>query len=162
MALIFSPTNMRTRSRAFTLIEMLTVLFILAILIALVVSVSKWVINNSNKNKTRDAMKLIIHAVKVYYDEQDPKEYPDTPATDEDFRSCSQLYLDIRNDGGKALDVIRALPERIIEGNTFHDAWDTEMQYDNNGGMGGVPGLRSAGPDGDFNTEEDNVLSGQP
>ncbi len=54
--------------RGFTIIEMLAVLFILAIVVALIASVSVYVLNEANKTETRSSMAVIYDALLLYID----------------------------------------------------------------------------------------------
>lgn len=158
-----APDRTAGRRRAFTLIEMLAVLFIMAILVALTASVSSWVTTESNRRQTREIMGILQQALQVYYDTHD--EYPDDDGGGD--TSPGKLYEALK-DNSKALMIIRKLPEEAIGNNTtFCDAWGNVIRYEKAGGFGNQPVLISAGPDMEFGDDgddqtKDNIRSDQP
>ena len=159
-------TSAVTAKRAFTLVEILIVISILSILVALVVSVSKYVFNNARRDNTYSAQKIIMEAVHVFYEEN--QEYPmdeNNPGNTgpkqtfrqqlEDVVACRQLLEKLNTDV-------------LAESGQFLDAWGNPMQYEEDEGMGDRPVITSAGPDekieddpstNDDDETEDNLRS---
>ena len=149
------------RRAGLTLIELLAVMFILAILVALVVGVGRYVIDDANKRKTQQTLTVLKEAVQSYHDAASPKAYPDGNGDD---ASAAQIFsaLTSPEDSPRvqaAMERIRRLPEDAMEtggsANVFLDAWGRKIRYDKDGGFGGRPVFISAGSDGDFGTDDD-------
>ena len=125
----------------FTLIELLVVLFIVGILVALAVNVGGRVINEANRKETITIQKIAMRAVEKYKEEDgnDPGDLDDLfnyPAVEK---------------------ILMNLPKDALKDGKVFDAYDREMKYDPNGGMGGVPVWISDGPD--TGTTEDDIRS---
>ncbi len=167
------------RHSAFTLIELLVVIFILGILVTLVVSISGYILDKSNRDQTLANQKVILAAIGAYHDITDA--YP--PDTDDALDplvpgtltlvertgwvllrylkgadppiSSAALARRIQDATGKSL---LNLPTDAFGGESvdgFRDAYGQYMEYSSTGGLGGRPAIISAGPDGDFNTTDD-------
>ncbi|RPI64299.1 MAG: type II secretion system protein [Planctomycetaceae bacterium] len=156
--------NNRNSRKAFTLIEMLVVIGILMVLAALIVGVSRYVMEESANKKTVAIQAVIMSATKAYHDKN--KAYPDSndaPPTDPNSGDIKKLYdaLNPSTPDAKIVDKLKLLPKEAIDSasHTFKDSWDKDMRYYKTGGLGGGPVIISAGPDGDFTTEADNIRS---
>lgn len=155
--------------RAFTLVEMLVVIVILVIVVSLVVGVSRYVTEQSARTQTQDSQAMIITAIDAYFDvektypEEDPEAAGGDGATEREQRSHN--LFDALSEVQPSREVIAGLPEDATgngpeTGRTvFLDGWDNAIDYDADGGVGGTPELISPGPDGDYATEEDNIVS---
>lgn len=66
----------RGARRAFTLIEILVVIFILGVLAAIVVSVAGYVMNTASRQETAATQKLLMEAIQAFRDAGTPKVYP--------------------------------------------------------------------------------------
>lgn len=154
--MMFAENN-RTSRRGFTIIEMLAVLFILAIIVALIASVSIYVMNEANKKETRSCMAIIHEAVLLYTEIIGEK-----PSED---GGCTKLFSELKGTE-QTMDKIRELPASVFQNQNprryFCDAWGNQMRFYRSAGRGGAPLLISAGPDGDFGTTDDNIRSDQP
>lgn len=163
--------------RAFTLVELLVVLFILAILVSLAVGVGMYVFGQSSEKQTLASMKVIMQAIEAYYDEGAPKVYPwdkDTSkpaATPVDPNTCGIwlskcLHGKTASGADKtapvlaAIERLRHLPKDAYRGDSaaFVDAWGNPIRYFRDGGLGRQPVLISAGPDGEFGDKDPNKL----
>jgi len=143
-----TSTNRTARSRGFTLIELLAVMLILAILIALVVGVANRIFNHVNIKETQNSMKIIMSSIVEHYKVKSA--YPTNQAS---------LVSDLKS-VEKCRALIKTLDDNVwnpASGYEFLDSWGKPIVYSPSGGLGGGPGLTSAGPDGDIATEEDNV-----
>jgi prepilin-type N-terminal cleavage/methylation domain-containing protein len=175
--------------RAFTLIEVLIVIFILSILAALGTSVAGYVVRLSARHETTTTQRLLIQAVQSFYDASIPKTYPPDcydPSIPRPNDSCRVLLnhltgkYDPDNSGSLAIDksqtpaarsattLLLQLPRDAWDGywnSSVKDAWKHTLRYEARGGLGSVPVLISAGPDGLFGVKstdregEDDIRS---
>jgi len=147
-----------SRKRGFTIIEMLAVLFILAIIVALIASVSNYVMNEANKKDTRAAMAVIREAIDIYLEVNDvlPTEAGGSTVT---------MFTELKGNE-QTFEIIHNLPDSAFGSQNprtrFYDAWENELRYYRSEGRGGGPVLISGGPDGNFSTTDDNIRSDQP
>lgn len=149
-----TPSRVRgaRRRRGFTLVEILTVVFIVGILVALVVGVSGLIRNQAAEEETRTTQKLVLQAIKAY--RGDTGSWPAGPSP--------QNLLTQLQDSHAAVENLRNLPPDALpaDGDAVLDAYGNAMNYQPSGALGsGGPVLISAGPDGDFGTSEDNIRS---
>ena len=167
------------RRSAFTLIELLVVIFILGILVTLVVSISGYILDKSNRDQTLANQKVILTAIGAFHDIMgnyppdtdaalDPP--PSATLTLEEKTGAVLLYylkgikatfppiesdmvaMRIRDATGKCL---LNLPTDAFDGTIVRDAYGQAMGYSAAGGLGGRPAIISAGPDGQFGTTDD-------
>jgi len=139
--------------RAFTLIEILTVLFIIGILVALVVGVAGLTRNQAAEEETRTTQKLLLQAIRSYHD--DMGSWPASGRTDEGL-------IETLKTSAAATDVLRNIPTEAYPNDSTGvlDAYANPMTYRRNGALGsGGPLIVSGGPDGRVDTEEDNIRS---
>jgi|GEM_PF-1960102 len=135
-----------TRSGGFTLIELLAVMLILAILMTLVIGASRLIFTDVYVDETKSNMKIIMAAIVKYRDATGS--YPGTNWVSELAGNPESRKL------------IGKLGEKVWSTEStgeFRDAWGNAIRYSSSGGLAGTPGLTSAGPDGDHDTDEDNV-----
>jgi len=143
-----------TGQRAFTMVELLTVLLILGIVLALVVGIGPRIMKDAATAQTSSTQGVAMDAVQRY------KELKGSyPADSGDTVSLMNALND-----GSAPDVVKLL--RTLSRDSWagpnqplRDGWGKEMRYFAQGGLGGQPLLESAGPDRDFNLTADNVRS---
>ncbi len=170
--------------RGFTLIEILVVLFILGLLAAIVAGVSGYVMRSAGRRETASIQKVLLDAVQAYHDAGNPKGYPPDrydPNTYDPNDSGRALInyltgkIDETNNGSfdptplwegrqakAAIEVLGRLPENAWDGgwnSPVTDSWGRPMQYEADGGLGGSPVVISAGADGDFAKDDDNIRS---
>jgi len=141
---------------AFTLVELVVVIFIIAILVTLVVNVSRYVYDEGGRRQTRAIQEIVLEAIEAYHqvtDEYPPDDtghpllyYLKADGADENDRAR------IRNATG---DILLKLPEDAINGTDLVDGFGNAMQYEADQGAGGTPLLTSAGPDGKPDTADD-------
>ncbi len=160
-------------SRGFTLVEMLVAVFVIAVLISVVVGVSGIVVRRSAVDHTRESMRIIGLAMKAYKESTgrypaEATELGDAPAgwADRDWQAYmrSKGLYDKLMANTPAQEVLRALPPDSVAspqgGNkTFVDGFGKYMDYFRDKGARGFPLLLSAGLDGGFDRQEDNVRS---
>ena len=140
-----APTN-RTGRAAFTLVELLAVMLILAILVGLVVGVTRHVTARANYERTIVTMQIVNEAIDAYRDD---------PGTTGDPGTLADLTSNVA-----AKKVLANLDsETWNQGSTINDAYGNALIYEKTGGLGGCPVVISGGPDGDTNTEDDNIRS---
>jgi len=155
----------------FTLIELMVAIFIISILIALVIGVGKYVYDESARRETESMQAIAMNAVEKFH--EIANQYPrdsigDPPHTE----SLAALLHDLRGEPIENIpestsmrikevcgQILLEIPSDYFDGTTIKDAWGKQMDYKADGGLGGKPVLISPGPDGDMNTEEDNIRS---
>ncbi len=170
----------RGRSAGFTIVELLVVMFILAVVVAIITSVGAYVLRIGNERDTASTQRIIMDAVQAYYDNSRPNRYPPDRYADDPYDGLVSghillLYLtydkeEIEDDGGAkpdrrgakaAQEVLMNLPQEAwdIGDQRLYDSYgqDPPMRYDADGGLGGKPVLISAGPDRKF-SETDTDL----
>ena len=138
----------RNRPTGFTLVEILAVVFILAILAAILVWTLKPRSDDVYVKETKNTMNIAMTAITEYY--QVRKDYPA-----EGGGWVNQLLT-----VPKSRALISKFDENVwsaADSNEIKDAWGHPIEYSRSGGLAGAPGLISGGPDGDTATEEDNV-----
>lgn len=95
---------MKKRLEAFTLVEMLIVMGILAILMTIGISVGRFAIQRANNIQHQSATDQIAQAMQSYY--TDKRRYPNPTGTDEVGTNFSDgildKYIDASFDGGSA------------------------------------------------------------
>jgi prepilin-type N-terminal cleavage/methylation domain-containing protein len=163
--------------RAFTLIEMMAVIGILAILVALISGAASYVFRESSESETRASMGVIMLAVDAYYDiyEADPSINKANPAMPNAYPPKGDLWVSylvgdkaaiayksrIKSATGPILLKLNNSAFRQDDGGTWrvYDGFDKPMEFDPSGGIGGRPVIISAGADNDFSTKSDNLYS---
>jgi prepilin-type N-terminal cleavage/methylation domain-containing protein len=166
------------KPKAFTLVEMLVVVFVIGILVTIVVGVSKVVISRAAKDQTIVSMKVILGAVEAYHEvkgyypgeppDPDDPSFPPVPSVGWIQRDW-QAYVRGRNlyqqldETPLAQAKLRGLGKdailSIYNSWVFVDGFGKYMEYYRDLGAGATPLVLSAGADGDFNTQEDNIRS---
>lgn len=148
-----TSTRPGTGRKAFTLVELLVVMFIMAIIVALVVAVGKYVMERMAIDQTRGVMQVTHEAIVAYYDEYE--EYPDAGNTKkllEELKKCD-----------KSWDLVTKLGQDYFRGPDEHlyDGFGERIKYDKDGGLGKRPVLISGGPDRRIGGEhkEDDIRS---
>ncbi len=135
------------RAAAFTLVELLVVLFILSILVSLAVSVGWIVVDKAKGKETAAIQAIVMEAVQAYYEDQG--EYPSGNA---------KSLLTALKGNSAAKEKLRDLPAKALDkaDNAIRDAYGEEMAYEKEGGIGGTtPVLISKGPDREMGTGDD-------
>ena len=158
---------------AFTLVEMLVAVFLIAILVTVMVGVSGIVVRRSGVAHTRATMKVIGRALRAYHDVtgRDPVEPASIRPAPPGWRERDwQAYMrgkrlyDCLMGVSRTQKILRSLPRDAFKsprsGNrTFADGFGKYMDYLGSRGTKGTPLLLSAGLDGDFDRQEDNIRS---
>ncbi len=158
--------------RGFTLVEMIVVVAIIAVLVAIVVGVSGLVVSRASVERTKVNMQVILQAIYAHHkaeenyplEEDDFSGKPDewTDSDWEAYKRGKKLYEDLASVPQARAHITNLGKEAIknISGNdVFVDGFDKYMTYRIAGGAGGAPVIISAGSDGDFDTEKDNIRS---
>ena len=157
----------RRGRRAFTLVELLVAMFIIAILITLVVQVARYVYEEAARKETQSAQNLVFLAVDAYHDltGEYPPDANDSAPGPADANQILLYYLsgqeDTANDEMRARikkatgDILLKLPPDVMDGQVIRDGYGNVMLYLREGGLGLRPVLISAGPDGQFGNEDD-------
>jgi prepilin-type N-terminal cleavage/methylation domain-containing protein len=142
---------------SFTLTEMMVVLFIMGIVLALVVGVSRYVMERAAKEETQTTQNIVMAAVEEY--KRATGGYPD------DSDDCAEL-MNALKDNATTASTIAKLPKDAWGGEDeeLKDGFEQAMRYRKTGGFGGRPVIISAGPDGDFGDSDsekkkDNIYS---
>jgi hypothetical protein len=153
---------------------MLVVIFVIAILVSIVVGVASSVFVQAGKQRTRAWMEVILTAVEACRESDPSRAYP-PQETDfsgrpgnwtvrdwEAYKRCLLLYQRLAANPQAQARVAALSPDavmRVQSNNVFVDGFGKVMDYFREGGAGGMPLLLSAGGDGDFGTQDDNVRS---
>lgn len=157
--------------RGFTLVELLLVMFVMAVLVSLVVGVGTYVIEQGRRDETLSKQALLMSAINAYHrvtHKYPSDRHPDSP--DDPNASIDALMLYLRaeqNTGGDmAEEILEATRHHLqaIAGNEKLDAWGNMMRYYAKLGLGGKPLIVSPGPDEDFGEDDtdyrkDNIRS---
>jgi len=167
---------------AFTIVEMVVVLAVLMILVALVTSVSGYIMRHAREQETAQIQAVVLEAIQAYRDNHPDSAYPlaHEDGQPEDEATSGQAlanYLTgawwegqhdplpkVKPYGAirAATDVLLKLPKAAWDptvSQEVNDGWGRAMQYDDDGALGGGPLLISAGADRDFATDVDNIRS---
>jgi len=136
----------RKRQAAFTLLELLALMLILAIIAALWAGITRPP-TDIYARETKYNMQIIMAAINEYH--RASGKYPPTAGWVSELASAAESRKFIAKLGENVWNTTNT--------NEFHDAWGNAIAYSPTGGLAGGPGLVSAGPDGDHGTEEDNV-----
>lgn len=145
------------RRGAFTLIELLAVMLILAVLLALIVSITPYVRNAAAVKKTKVSLKIVGSALDVYFDAKG--KYPDDRNPEEpvppriDSSLSTPIIVQLMNilaNHPKTRHIVGALPKDAWGGkdHVLLDGWGMAVSYSWEAGIGKKPVLISAGPDG--------------
>lgn len=141
-------THPRT-GRGFTLVEMLTVLMILAIILGLVVGISRYLMEEAARKQTEVTQAVLMDAVLRYKTINNGTPPPSLNAlissTDPKFEEVRAIALKV--------------PKDKFDGTTAWDGWGSPMDYSSTGGRGGTPVIISGGSDRDKATTDNNVRS---
>ncbi len=152
----------RKRKHGLTLIEMLVVVGIIAMLVAMVIVVTRRVGNQSGEQVVANAFAVLKSALREYYEFVD--DFPRQPD-----RTGGATALAHITDMYRALDAVPACRE-ILKGidsilaqrhdrqpveSRFYDPWGTPLDYAYVAGVDTFPELISAGPDKVFGTSDD-------
>ncbi|MDP6045375.1 MAG: type II secretion system protein GspG [Phycisphaerae bacterium] len=136
------------RTRGFTLVELLAVMLILTVLMTLVAGAAWLLFNDVYVDETKNTMNIAMTAITEYY--QVNKAYPNSG----DGWVTQLLTVP------KSRALLAKFDKNIwspTDNTHLKDAWGNPIKYLQSGGLAGAPGLISGGPDGDTDTEEDNV-----
>jgi len=132
----------------FTLVEMLAVVAILGILLALVVGVSRYVIDESSAKETVVTQEVVMDAYLSY-----GGAVPDDPdGKDGCVDLMKFLYGTTASKNkiaGLSASAWRGQNEPLLDG------WGNKMRWRNAGGIGGTPAVISPGADAVFDTDDD-------
>jgi prepilin-type N-terminal cleavage/methylation domain-containing protein len=188
-----------TMRKAFTLIEIMVVVFIIVVLLGIIVGVSRYVSEETARKQTeatqRQVMVLVDNFQEAFgkppadtdppggtYDEDasiralmtwlQPWDnmkrefrltaqdyaylYPGAPADATRLKQLGTKIQSVTSQGLQQLTKSAYNPD-VLQGAPLElrDGWDNAMRYERAGGMGGRPVLISAGPDEEFETEDD-------
>jgi prepilin-type N-terminal cleavage/methylation domain-containing protein len=143
---------------AFTLVEMLVTMLILAIGVALVVGVAANVQEDARTDETRHAQSVVLAALEVYHKTQGA--YPADAAEDDRKLHSSVLLLRALRANADSREILRRLAGSAIwqddDGKEYlMDGFGNPIQYDRDAGLGGKkPLLLSHGHDDDDLTDD--------
>jgi type II secretory pathway pseudopilin PulG len=138
------------------MIELLIVMFILAILIALAVGVGQWVFSDAARKATLSTQEVLFSAIETFHDIEG-----EWPEGEGDENSAHRLWEQLVDEHDRTREIVEALDRESFDrdNEVFLDGYGNPIRYDDSGGIAGRPVLISAGPDGDFSTSEDNIRS---
>ena len=136
-------------------------MFVMSVLVALVVGVGSYVIEQGRKEETVATQDRLLSALAAYR-----RITGDVPRVgydpDEPDRNMNELISRLSGEGATNAK----LSEKIAEatrpylggagGGRKNDAYGNVMRYFHNRGVGGTTLIESAGPDGDFGDEDED------
>ncbi len=157
-------------NKAFTLVEIMVVIAIMAIIGFGAVNIAQKVVERTKADKTETIIRTLVGILEEY--QRDTGEFPDT--------GIQNLYATLQNNP-KTRPLLEGLPQdcvKPINGSgtaiVIYDGWyasddpdadinifdgaNKPMRYDNRGN-GNFPIIRSAGKDRTFNTADDIISS---
>ncbi|HHH76690.1 MAG TPA: type II secretion system protein, partial [Phycisphaerae bacterium] len=128
------------RSSAFTLVELLIVITIMAIIVAITVGIGRHVMASVARKRTQTAQAIIKGAIDAYIREHDGE----APADDSDAISTVSLMMALEKHD-ESWDMMANLDKEIFSSRiaALKDGWGNEMIYDRDGGFGGTPIITS-------------------
>lgn len=159
------------RRDAFTLIELMVVIFIIGVLVALVVGVGRYVYDEAGRKETQTILATVEGAIDAYREivGTDPEDSITTGGGD--LQSIQALVFQLRAEEAETQTLARKIQNAcgpiLLElpsdsyaigaggQRTIRDAFGNELVYDEDAGFGGRPLLVSPGPDGAPDTEDD-------
>ena len=158
------PSHRSPGRRGFTMVELLVVLMVLGILVAVVVGIGNYVVDEQHGTQTRAWQDVVLGAVEKYTQVNNappPKlsgtwtgeaNYGDNP-----MWRCRTLYFYLDKEPA-CMAMLRQLPPNAIgrqvtlavKTGEFFDSYGKVLDWHPTGGSANTPVLVSAGPDGDF------------
>ena len=158
----FDPEASGGRGRGFTLVEMLVVVLVIAILVGIVIGVARIVTRRAAVEQTKVNMKVIRLALDAFRETDGSGDYPPSEITHAPEERCNALLAALK-DNPLAREKLMGLSDEAIksinENDYLVDGFENPMDYSSDGGAGSGPVLTSAGADGDYTTENDNIRS---
>lgn len=154
-----------SRRHAFTLIELLLVMSIMAVLVAMVVGVGSYIIEEGKKKQTQQLMDHLRGAVQAYHrvtrGEYPLDRLPDANSfydANQSFRALSMCLRGLsppcKSEYTPAIvQATKPFLDQVGDPNGMTDGWGRKMRYYRNRGVGGKPVFLSPGPDEDFGDE---------
>ena len=125
--------------RAFTLVELMVVMFVMMVLVALAVGVSKYVMDRSARDQTIATQSILMAAIRAC---------GDTPP---DAASMKELWSPL-SEVPKARQLLEKLDSTVVNRSnnifTVLDGYGNKMDYYPTAGLGGGPVVVSGGSDG--------------
>lgn len=140
------------RRGAFTMVEILMVIMIITVLMAIGIGAGWYMMTKAEAGQTKTTMETVMSALERY---REVKEANMSGSGTEDF---SMLFDTTTDEGAAAVVMLEKLPTDAVKNKPqILDGFGQNLRYYAEGGLGGTPQLRSAGPDGDWNTDDDIV-----
>ena len=127
------------RAGGFTLVEMLALILIIGIIMTIVVGVSGVIIQDANRKQTLRRMEIVLQAIRAYRD--DTGDWPDN--------------LGVLSGNTKSAKRLESLEPDARSGSNYVDGFGNMISYRKTGARDGGPLLKSNGPDGQANTDDD-------
>jgi len=116
--------------------------------------------------RTRRTQGLLLQAIRAHYEYANswPAQEPETWGDEDGARETGRNLLVALRANDAAKQVLHKLSNEALpaDGDAVLDAYGNPMGYRQTGALGGGPLIVSAGPDGRFDTEEDNIRSDVP
>ena len=141
------PRRGATKS-GFTLVELMVVMFVMMVLVGLAVGVSKHLMDKSAREQTIVTQKILMAAITAYGDQ------PPSAAT------LAGVWGQLKAVPAAKERLEKLDPDALnTQEMKFLDGYGNAMKYERTGGLGKRPVLISAGPDGDFDKDADNIRS---
>jgi prepilin-type N-terminal cleavage/methylation domain-containing protein len=140
----------KTNATGFTLVEILAVIFIIGILAALTAGIGYKLSQRGDVAQTQVDIQALMAAVEVFHDVT--LDYPQAAGW------TTNGWLGQLNAVPEAVDRLAQLDPALFPsppGDTVLDRFSSPIEYARDQGAGGRPVLRSLGPDGKPDTDDD-------
>ncbi|MHC4479039.1 MAG: type II secretion system protein [Planctomycetota bacterium] len=144
-----------------TLIELMIVVGIIGILASLMVGAATFIQDQGNEQVTRNVLGLLESSLEQYYEHEGA--YPAAADPDPNVNS-ERLYFEL-NRIQSSREILVKISSSLIQNKAateeleIYDRWGTVLDYIYRPGVDTFPRLISAGPDGRFDKQEDNITS---
>lgn len=146
--------RVKAKAGGFTLVELMLVIFVLAVLVAMVVGVGSYVMQQGKKNETLGKMDRLLAGIRAYANVTG-----EVPPEDPNGSGDIQYLMDGLAGKRVSGDLKEELRREVMDYTGEHDdtlkydAFGTRMLYFSARGLGGKPVLLSAGADTLFGDE---------
>lgn len=158
------PANRKNSKKAFSLIELLVAITVIAVLLGISIAVGSKILGKSSETTTKANLAMIMNAIETYRDDTGAYPFESSSNTSSTTKTGTELYTTLKANT-KALEKIKGLPDDAFQKNAtgaaeaFVDGYGTVIRFYPVGGLGGTPVLVSAGKDKDFTKTDDNIRS---
>ncbi len=142
------------------MIELLVVMFIMAVVVALIVGVSKYVMDGAAKKQTETAQEIVLQAIQEY------RRVKNAVPPDSGGEYKTDVLMEALEECEQSAKIVEKLSKEVYpqRRGELRDGYDKPMRYYQDEAIGNEPLLLSAGPDRKWgqsqpSEREDNIAS---